>query len=121
MKPDSSEFLKFITSDRSYAVKKPPKARNLEAEDQEAKHDQTQKTRKLIFCVIRLAIVFVSFLGIAGISILAWHILTPKDWRWLEGDEIVKLKDVITYSLSGFFVGLLNKFSKALEDKKPSK
>jgi hypothetical protein len=38
-----------------------------------------------------------------------------------EEADIIKLKDVITYSLSGFFIGLLNKFSKALEEKKPSK
>jgi hypothetical protein len=111
----------FIESKKRFESKKPPTERDLNKEDREAKHEQTQKTRRLIFNVIRLAIIFVSCLGGIAIFILSFHILMPQGWRWLEEADIIKLKDVITYSLSGFFIGLLNKFSKALEEKKPSK
>lgn len=111
----------FIESTRAFESRKPPTERDLNKEDREAKHDQTQKTRRLIFCIIRLAIIFVSLLSVVAIFILSWHIFTPEEWRWLDDADLSKLKDIITYSLSGFFVGLLNKFSKALEDKKPSK
>jgi hypothetical protein len=106
----------FIESKGMFESKKPPTERDLNKEDREAKHEQKQKTRNLIFNVIRFAIIFVSFLGGIAIFILSFHILMPQGWRWLEEADITKLKDVITYSLSGFVVGILNKFSKDMEE-----
>ncbi len=104
---DKENIKNFITG-TTVKYKIPP--RNFEAEIKAKKH----QTQKLIFNITQIAIIFLSYIAFFAIFIMAWHMLAPERSRWLDEEDLIKIKDAITYALSGFLLGIRKKLTQNL-------
>ncbi|MEM1036276.1 MAG: hypothetical protein AAGI14_05905 [Pseudomonadota bacterium] len=79
-------------------------AEELEKAARKAEHDRNEKFRAHFGNIVTGALYFMA-IGVATFAaIWSWHLLAPREWRWLDLNEIQAIQNIVT---GGVLAGLI--------------
>lgn len=80
-------------------------AKNLNLEKKTADHRRAEALRDLFGSGVHSIVSVVIVIVIVAIIVIAWHHLSPTNWRWLSDDNLAELR---SFFFSGAIVGAIS-------------